>query len=337
MSVVDCFTAWLNIYHFSPNQVTSNSLISTLRALFIAYGIPEEISTDGGPQFTSTAVKTFLSKWGEGGRVKHSSSSAEYTQSNGRAELAVKTVKHIIIDNIISSDGSLDNDSAAAAIMQYGNSPLPHLNLNPAQLMLHRTLCDQLPTNLKYYELHQEWIISADEHEKALAKRNEEILTRYNKTAKTLPELSIGTQVLIHQPKKRSTPQWIKTAEIISKLPNRQYKVKCHATGRVTLRNRRFNKPLPTPHQSTTPHPVISPKILPQSNENQSTPNHHPAETDAPPASQSVPNINTPVVTMTDPANIQPSNTIGLLSPAPSKTPLALKCLRSFNKPGIKE
>ena len=172
---------------------------------------------------------------GGGGRVKHSSSSAEYTQSNGRAELAVKTVKHIIIDNIISSDGSLDNDSAAAAIMQYGNSPLPHLN--PAQLMLHRTLCDQLPTNLKYYELHQEWIISADEHEKALAKRNEEILTRYNKTAKPLPELSIETQVSIHQPQEKSTPGSIKPEEIISKLPNSQYKVKCHTTGRITLRN----------------------------------------------------------------------------------------------------
>ena len=137
-------------------------------------------------------------------------------------------------------------------LLQSCNTVTPlllHLNLNPAQLMLHRTLCDQLPTNLKYYELHQEWIISADEHEKALAKRNEEILTRYNKTAKTLPELSIGTQVLMHQSKKRSTPQWIKTAEIIRKLPNRQYKVKCHATGRVTSRNRRFNKPLPTPHQ----------------------------------------------------------------------------------------
>ena len=64
LSVVDRFTAWLNIYHFSPNQVISNSLISTLQALFIAYGIPEEISTDGGPQFTSTALKTFYQNGG---------------------------------------------------------------------------------------------------------------------------------------------------------------------------------------------------------------------------------------------------------------------------------
>ena len=103
-------------------------------------------------------------------------------------------------------------------------------------------------------------------------------------------------------------------------------------------RKRRFIKPLPTPHQPTTPHFVISPKIIPQeTNENQSIPNHHQAETDAPRANQSVPNINTPVVTMSDPANIQPNNTVGLPSPAPSKTPLALKRLRRFNKPEIKE
>ena len=69
----------------------------------------------------------------------------------------MKTAKRIIIDNI-SSDGSLDNDSAAAAIMQYYNTPLSHLNLSPAQLMLHCTLRDQPPTNPKYYELHKEWI-----------------------------------------------------------------------------------------------------------------------------------------------------------------------------------
>ena len=70
--------------------------------------------------------------------------------------------------------------------------PLPHLNISPSQLMLHRTFRGQLLTYPKFYELHQEWIISADD-QKALAKRNEEILTRYNETAKPLPELSIRT------------------------------------------------------------------------------------------------------------------------------------------------
>ena len=51
----------------------------------------------GGAQFTSTALRTFPSKWG----VKPYLSSAEYPQSNVRVELAVKTAKCIIMDNII--------------------------------------------------------------------------------------------------------------------------------------------------------------------------------------------------------------------------------------------
>ena len=87
---------------FPPTKVTSQTLISTLRALFIAYGIPEEISTDGGPQFTSTTFQNFLSEWG----VRHRKSSVEYPQSHGRAELGVKTAKRIIMGNT-SPDGSL--------------------------------------------------------------------------------------------------------------------------------------------------------------------------------------------------------------------------------------
>ena len=38
-------------------------LISTLRPLFQAYDIPEEISTDGGPQFLSTQFQSFHKDW----------------------------------------------------------------------------------------------------------------------------------------------------------------------------------------------------------------------------------------------------------------------------------
>ena len=69
--------------------------------------------------------------------------------------------------NNTSPDGSLNNDKAAAAFMQYHNTPLPHLNLSSAQLMLQCVLCNPILTNPKYYELHQEWLISASDHEKA--------------------------------------------------------------------------------------------------------------------------------------------------------------------------
>ena len=200
ISIVDWFSAWLNMYHFPPTKVTSQTLISSLRILFIAYGIPEEISTDRESQFTSKIFEDFLSKWG----VHHRKSSVEYPQLNGSAELGIKTAKGIIMNNT-SPDGSLYNDKAAAAFMQYHNTPLSHLNLSPAQLMLHCVLHDPNLTNSKY-ELHQEWLMSASDHEKALSERNEEILQKYNSSSKTLPEIPVGTQVMIHQPQKKGVP-----------------------------------------------------------------------------------------------------------------------------------
>ena len=77
-----------------------------MRALFMDYGIPEELSTNGGPQFIADSFEQFLKKWG----VSHRTSSADYPKSNGRAEIAVKSSKRIIIGNS-NKDGSIDRNS----------------------------------------------------------------------------------------------------------------------------------------------------------------------------------------------------------------------------------
>ena len=140
LSVVDRFSAWLSIFHFKPGQLTSKSVINELRDLFISYGVSEEISNDGGPQFTSAMFKQFLKDWG----VEMRLSSVSYPQSNGRAELGVKAAKRII-HNIIASDASLNTDNAARAIITYRNTPLPDLQLSPAQILLRRNHRDGNP------------------------------------------------------------------------------------------------------------------------------------------------------------------------------------------------
>jgi len=158
LAYVDRFSGWISIFHFQPHQATSSKLITEFRSLFTNYGTPEEVSTDGGPQFTSTAFQDFLSAWG----VHHRLSSAHYPQSNGRAELAVKTSKRIILNNI-NANGTLDNDNAARAILQYRNTPIAELGLSPSQLLFHRQLRDSIPTNPTHYQLHKNWIISANQ------------------------------------------------------------------------------------------------------------------------------------------------------------------------------
>ena len=120
LSVVDRFSGWLCIYHFKANEVNSRTLVNVFRELFVAYGAAEEVSTDGGPQFTATHFQQFLKEWGVSFRL----SSASYPQSNGRTEVGVKAAKRIIHANI-SSDGSLNNDAAARAILTYRKTPVP--------------------------------------------------------------------------------------------------------------------------------------------------------------------------------------------------------------------
>ena len=67
LSCVDRFSGWITITHYPNLNATSRKLISTCRSIFSTYGVPEEISSDGGPQFTADEFKSFLNDWG----IKH--------------------------------------------------------------------------------------------------------------------------------------------------------------------------------------------------------------------------------------------------------------------------
>ena len=54
------FSGWIMLYHYPPSKFKNDSLINTCREIFTNYVTPEEISTDGGPQFTSQQFKQFL-------------------------------------------------------------------------------------------------------------------------------------------------------------------------------------------------------------------------------------------------------------------------------------
>lgn len=242
--LVDRFSGWIIVY--CPSQPTGKVLAKICREVAQEYGVPEEISSDGGPQFMSSEFQTFMKDWG----IHHRLSSVKYPQSNGRAEIGVKAAKRVILNNT-NPDGSLDNDLFTKAVLQYRNTPIPELGLSPAQILLHRQLRDSVPSNPRLYRLHKEWVISAAERERAFAKRNQKITTTYNEHTKLLKPLTVRTPVSIQE-----NGKWNRSGRIVEALPNHQYKVRVDGSGRVTLRNRRFlrqNAPLPTISPSLSP------------------------------------------------------------------------------------
>ena len=85
----DRLLGWLDITCAAPGLAGSGTkgLIPCLRLLFADKGVPNILSSDGGTEFTSAETQAFLDTW----KVKHRLSSAHFPQSNGQAEVAVKS------------------------------------------------------------------------------------------------------------------------------------------------------------------------------------------------------------------------------------------------------
>ena len=61
----DRLSGWVEIFK-APHgtaQAGAQGIIAALRALFATFGVPEEISSDGGPEFSSAATADFLTRW----------------------------------------------------------------------------------------------------------------------------------------------------------------------------------------------------------------------------------------------------------------------------------
>ncbi|XP_068226633.1 uncharacterized protein [Palaemon carinicauda] len=98
---VDRLSGWPVVVKFGTNttaEVTTRHFSHIFRDL----GVPVRLRTDGGPQFTSSEFKNFLTRWG----VQHVISTPYYPQSNGHAEAAVKKVKHFILK--VAPSGNID-------------------------------------------------------------------------------------------------------------------------------------------------------------------------------------------------------------------------------------
>ena len=307
--IVDRFSGFMHVYH-SREPPTHKFLIRNIRDVFMRYGRPDQLESDGGPQYKSYEFQKFLEKWG----VKHRVSSPYYAQSNGRAELAVKSAKRMLEGNI-GNNGELENDKVARAVLQYHNTPLSDGVLSPAQLLFGRPLADFLPVNPRSYQLHPYWRREINKHQTSRAKHHTELATRYNRGTRNLPPLSTGQTVSLQSP---TTKRWNRTGSITEKLPHRRYKIRLHDNGNTTIRNRRFLKPYTTSRNISYWSPS-GPSIRPMP---AVALQHTQIENNTPAAS--VPEA---------PHSVGE----GVRSQPRPKEPLALRRLRPHNQPGLAE
>ena len=308
----DRLSGWVEVFG-SPAGTTlagAAGLIRHLRSFFATFGVPEELSSDGGPEFTAGCTEAFLRLWG----VRHRVSSAHFPQSNGRAEVAVKSAKRLLMSNT-SPTGSLDHDRFLRAMLQLRNTPDPDCNISPAQIIFGRPLRDTLSfvNRLEKFSnpnVRPLW-------RQAWAAKEEALRSRISRTTESLKEhsrplrpLVLGERVFLQNQQGTSPNKWDRSGIVVESPGHDQYRVKIDGSGRLTLRNRRFLRA----YTPATPSIELLPMVPPSPPSTVHTP--------APPPS--LPNhlVESGPLPSTSPTPCQEQLTPPSQAPAPSNVPL---------------
>ena len=86
---IDYYTKWPEMAKL--DNLSRNNATMYIKSQFSRYGVPDEVVSDNGPQFSSHEFEKFKEDYG----FKHITSSPHFAQSNGQCEKTVGIVKNI--------------------------------------------------------------------------------------------------------------------------------------------------------------------------------------------------------------------------------------------------
>jgi hypothetical protein len=212
--VVDYFSRWF--VTIKLNRIDSTSVINALKNIFVNFGIPEIIKSDGGLQFNSLMFKNFSIDYD----FVHIISDPYYPQGNACAERAVQTAKRL-----------LKQADPLLALMAYRTTPLDSTGYSPSQLLIGRNMRTKLPT--LPVNLTPCWpdFVEVRENDNEAKNKSAANFNR-RKGARKLPEIPIGQQVRVRLPLDKA---WSAPERILSRQGDTSY----------AIRNRRYLQVMP--------------------------------------------------------------------------------------------
>lgn len=134
--LVDAHSKWPEVVEMK--STTAEKTIEVMRTLFGSYGIPEQVVSDNGPQFTSDEFTEFMRR----NRVKHIKSSPYHPSTNGLAERFVQTFKRAL--QASEQSGRSFSQRLVNFLFSYRTTPHSTTNRTPSSLFLKRELRTRL-------------------------------------------------------------------------------------------------------------------------------------------------------------------------------------------------
>ena len=216
--IVDYTSKYFDISQMSDCQ--SSTVIAHTKKIFSKYGIPKEVFSDNGPEFSSAEYKSFSKQWD----FHHETSSPEYPQSNGCVERMIQTVKKCLKKHL------KDGDDPYLALLSLRTTPISEIIPAPSTVMFGRKIRTPLPS---LYPSTKP--LSNDDHNNVL------------------PQLNIGDAVRLHDGN-----TWSRKGVVSSKCTQpRSFNVETDE-GRILRRNRRAILKSPSPqHEHKLPIPEL--------------------------------------------------------------------------------
>ena len=142
--VVDAHSKWPEVIEMP--STTSFKTTEALRNLFEKYGLPEQLVSDNGPQFTSEEFAEFMKVNG----IKHIRSAPYHLSTNGLAKRFVQTFKKVMKTS--AQDEPNLSTQLSQFLLGYRSTPHATTNVSPGELFLQQKLCtrfDLLKPNIE--------------------------------------------------------------------------------------------------------------------------------------------------------------------------------------------
>ena len=114
------------------SSTTAAQTITVLHQIFATHGIPEQLVSDNGPQFTSSEFAEFC----KGNGVKHIRVSPYHPASNGLAERMIQTFKQAMKKT--AKDNLSLQQKLANFLLTYRTTPQATTNVAPCKLLMSR-------------------------------------------------------------------------------------------------------------------------------------------------------------------------------------------------------